>query len=309
MSKPLAAFAPVTDDTLADPGEVAAAYARWVRRTGLADLTKAAYSREVASFAVWLSDQTEHTAPDVFTDPFARDYAARDYKRWMLRVKKRKPKGVDLALTSLSSLFTWLGLGSADVKLAAGRQLGQPKGLDEREQRAVMRAAQRRGVRDHAIIAIFLATGARVSEVSALDVDDIWVTERRGEVQIRAGKGDKPRSIGLNSTVRPPIAAWLRERNSYPRAGAPPLWLTKTGDRLATRSVRYVVNEVGKSAGVDLHPHLLRHTAARTMVRAGTDLVAVAEIFGWASIETARNYSNPTAADVEAAVEHLNIDY
>lgn len=301
--------APVSFETLGSPTDTAAAYDRWVRGIGLADLTKSTYAREVRNFATWLTDQPKHSALDVFTDPHARDYAARDYRRWMLTEKKRAPKGVDLALTSVASLFGWLGLGAPDVKLVAGRDRGKPQGLTDDEKRDVLRAAQRRGVRDHALIAVGVMTGLRVSELAALDTDDAWTTERRGGIAVRAGKGDVPRKVSLNETARAPLEAWFRERAGLPAADSPPLWLTRTGDRLAVRSIRYVVTEVGRAANVELHPHLLRHTAARSMVRSGTDLVTVARAFGWASIDTARLYSDPTPEDLDDAFNALDIDY
>lgn len=309
MNKSLVNHSPVSDDTLNEPVVLAAAYGRWIERTGLADLTKDAYHREVRNFTTWLAQQTKHVPAEVFTDPHARDYAVRDYRRWMLTERKRAPKGIDLALTSLGSLFGWLGLGPADVKLVAGRARGKPKGLSEDQVRDVLRAAQRRTVRDHALVAVAVTTGLRVSELAALNTDDVWVSERKGQVQVRAGKGDKPRTVGLVATGRGPLAEWLRERNKLPKADTPPLWLTRTGGRLAVRSVRYTINEVGRAAGVDLHPHLLRHTAARTLVRNGEDLVTVAGIFGWSSVETARNYTDPTIEDMDKALEHLNVDY
>ena len=309
MKTPVLRHAPVSFETLADPAATAAAYDRYVRGVGLADLTKDAYSREVRNFTTWLADQTKHDPADVFTNPDARDYAARDYRRWMLTERKRAPKGVDLALTSLGSLFGWIGLGPANVKLVAGRERGKPKGLSEEQVRDTMRAAQRRGVRDHALVAVALTTGLRVSELAALDTTDVWVSERKGEVVVRAGKGDKPRTVSLIATSRAPLADWLRHRATLPGAATDALWLARNGERLAVRTVRYNINEVGRSAGVDLHPHLLRHTAARTLVRNGQDLVTVARIFGWSSIETARNYTDPTSEDMDAALEHLNIDY
>lgn len=305
--KPAVSLAPVSDDTLEDPAAAAAAYSRWVDRIGLSDATKTAYTAEVGRFATWLGDQAKHRSLDVFTDPHARDYAVRDYRRWMLTERKRAPKGVDLALTALSSLFGWVGLGRAEVPLVASRVRSAPKSLNEDQVRDVLRAAERRGPRDLAVVALAIGSGLRVSELAALDVDDVWVSDRKGAVQVRAGKGDRPRTVPLNQLTRGPLSAWLRVRGAG-SVGAP-LWVTSGGDRLAVRSLRHVVSVSGDAAGVVLSPHVLRHTFGTILVRAGVDLVQVAELMGHQSVETTRVYARPTVEDSAAAVERIAVDY
>lgn len=305
MTRTVERHSPVTTEILAAPAELAAAYTRHIARTGLAETTKTSYAAGVARFTGWLAEQTKHDPADVFTDPHARDYAVRDYKRWALTVRKRAPKGIDLDLTALGSLFGWLGLGRPEVPLAAGRRRGAPKALTEEQVRDVLRAAERRGVRDLALTALALGSGLRVSELTVLDCDDVWVTDRKGAVQVRAGKGDRPRTVPLNALTRGPLAAWL---SAHP-TGDGPLWVTGAGERLALRSVRHAISAAGAAAGVPLSPHVLRHTFGTILVRQGVDLVTVADLMGHTSIDTTRIYSQPSADDAAAAVEHIAIDY
>lgn len=300
---------PVSEETLTDPAAVAAAHKRWLAGHGLADATKRAYTGEVAKFAAWLAGQTEHAPEVAFTDTITRDYAVRDYKRHMLTVAKREPKGVDLALTSIGSLYGWLGLGRPDAPLVAGRSRSAPKSLSEDDLRRLLRAAKRRGPRDHALVAVALGSGLRAAELAALDTDDVWVSERKGAVQVRYGKGGKPRKVSLPALSREPLAEWLRKHPGTPQAVSGPLWTTRTGGRLAVRSLRYTVTAAGIEADVDVSPHVLRHTCATIMLREGADIVTVAEHLGHASIETTRIYTRPSIEDAEAAVERITIDY
>lgn len=300
---------PVTDATLANPIELGQAYTRWLARTGLADASKRAYGAEVAKFCGWLAEQTEHTAPDAFTNPHARDYAVRDYRRHLLTVAKRKPKGVDLALTSLSSLYEWVGLGRARVPLVAGRARTAPKSLPEDSLRRLLRAAERRGARNHALIALAVGSGLRADELHNLDTDDVWVTDRKGAVQVRHGKGGKPRTVPLPQLARDPLRLWLAQHPGRADHVVGPLWTTRTGGRLALRSLRHTVTSIGVEADVDVSPHVLRHTCATILLREGVDIVTVAEILGHASIETTRIYTRPTAEDAESAIERIAIDY
>lgn len=301
---------PVTVEALADPLLMAEAYRRWVDRTGLAASSKSTYGGEVDRFCRWLADQAEHDPVEVFTEAHARDYASRDYRQHMLAVAKREPKGVDTALTSMSSLFVWLGLGRPDVKLVAGRRRTAPKSLDADERKRLLRAAERRGHRDHALVALAIGSGLRAAELAALDTDDVWVTERRGEVQVRHGKGGKPRKVPLPALARDPLREWLNRHPGRVDNVVGPLWTTRTGARLAARSVRHTVTACGVEADVNVSPHVLRHTFATMMLReVDVDIVLVAELLGHASIETTRIYTAPTHEAAADAVERLAIDY
>lgn len=306
---------PVTDETLADPQLMADAYERHIKGTGLARSSKSTYAGEVARFCTWLATNEvairEHDPVEVFTIGYARDYAARDYREWMLTKAKREPKGVDTALTSLSSLFGWLGLGRPDVKMVAGRKRTAPKALAVEERKRLLRAAERRGKRDLALVAVAIGSGLRAAELAALDTDDVWVTDRKGAVQVRHGKGGKPRTVPLAPVARDPLREWLNEHPGRQDRVAGPLW-TKHGsaERLSYRTVRHTITAVGVEAEVDVSPHVLRHTYATMMLReAKADIVLVSELLGHASVETTRIYMAPTTEVAEAAVERLVIDY
>lgn len=310
MTAALIGPAPVPVDVLACPDATVAAWAGWLGRTGLADDTKRAYIGEARSYAVWLAGQELHRPYEVFCDPYARDYAVRDYRRYLLTERKRAPKGVDLALTAVGSVYRWVGLGPANVRQAAGRQKSAPRALAVEQTRAVFRAAERRGPRDLALTAVAMGTGLRVSELAALDLDDVWVTARQGEVQVRAGKGDRPRKVPLNGQTRTAVDGWLADRRRWPQAGTGrALFLSRIGGRLAVRSIRHTIGEVGRAAGVDLSPHVLRHTFGTSLVRSGVDVVVVADLMGHASLDTTRLYARPSADDARAAVERLHLDY
>lgn len=300
---------PIGPEQLADPAEVHRAYDAWIYRTGLSDNTKRSYSGEVNGFLGWLGEQDKHLVADALTDPYARDYAVRDYRRYLLTERRRKPKGVDAAMTAVGSLYGWLGVGAAKIPTAA-RQKRKPKSLTPDEQRDAMRAAERRGPRDHAIVALAVNAGLRVSEIAALDTDDIWISARKGEVHVRAGKGDQPRTVPLNTSAREALERWLTVRNNG-RDPRGPLFLSREGSstRLAIRSIRHVVAQVGEAAGVPISPHMLRHTFGTVLVRGGTDIVIVADLMGHSRLDTARIYATPSEEDAAEAVERISIDY
>jgi site-specific recombinase XerD len=227
----VAAKAPIGDDALADPTEVAAAYERHITRTGLAAQTTRSYSGQVRRFCGWLSTQAEHDPADVFTNPFGRDYAVRDYRTYLTAELRQAPTSVDQALAALRSLFQWIGLGPADAKRVASSRRDLPPHLSPPEIKAVLRAAERRGPRDLAIIGLGMFAGLRVSELHQLNVDDVWTSDRKGEVDVH-GKGGRRRKVELNNSARLTLRGWEAARRSWPGAETAALFLSNTGARL-----------------------------------------------------------------------------
>lgn len=78
---------------------------------------------------------------------------------------------------------------------------------------------------------------------------------------------------------------------------------------MTARAIDLRVRQLGEDAGLGLSAHILRHTCLTLLVRAGADLVLVAEIAGHCRLETTRRYSLPTAADRQAAIDGLRVAY
>ncbi|HEV2450736.1 MAG TPA: tyrosine-type recombinase/integrase [Streptosporangiaceae bacterium] len=211
---------------------------------------------------------------------------------------------------AIDSFYTWLGLGSPRVdRGTAERRRTAPRALNEHEQRQLLRAAERRGVRDHALVALALDTGLREAELAALDDADVPITARTGKVRV-LGKGGKVREVPLPARTRPLITNWREHRPGLRGAQDPaPLFLARGGRRVSARTVDHVIRQAGRAAGLDISPHTLRHTYATGLVRAGYDLVLVASLLGHARVDTVRIYTLPTEADVQAAVDSITVDY
>lgn len=87
------------------------------------------------------------------------------------------------------------------------------------------------------------------------------------------------------------------------------LFLNRNGGRLSARSIHEVLNRLAAEARLQLSARILRHTCLTGLVRAGNDLVLVAEIAGHRRLETTRRYSLPSTADREAAMEASRVEY
>ncbi|WP_194908969.1 tyrosine-type recombinase/integrase [Catenulispora rubra] len=151
--------------------------------------------------------------------------------------------------------------------------------------------------------------GARISEVVALDVDDVRMSRRIGELRLY-GKGGKVRTVPLKPQLRTALAAWIEQRSAWPGAGGPALFLNHTGGRLSATAASDIITAITATARLEDPPtaQVFRHTFGTTLVRADTDLATVAELLGHSRIETVRIYSRPTEADKIRALEHLTVD-
>jgi len=164
--------------------------------------------------------------------------------------------------------------------------------------------------RDQALALVPFYAGARISEIVALDVDDIARSARKGVLRI-LGKGERVRHVPIHPQLRTALTGWLDERNDWPGANDnPALFLNQRGQRLSVRGAHDIVTAIAAAAGLDDHPtvHVLRHTFATTLVRGGTDLVIVAELLGHARLETTRGYTRPSAEDRTRALDLLLVD-
>jgi len=286
------------DETANTAVEKTSEYVAWIARGGLAANTKRAYTRQVASFGRWPAGQDR---PEALTDPHERDYAVRDYKEALLEGGSA-PKSVQLALTAVQSFYVWTGLGPADVRQVRIPP-GGPRTLEPEETRRVLRAAERRGLRDLAIVATTLMCGPRLAELHALHVDDTEIHARSGWLRIRVGKGCRPRDVPIKTGLRPILSRRIAARRDRTGTDLPHLWLSSYGRQLAKSSIDRVMDGTGAAAGVDMSAHTLRHTFADDNLRAGVDPATVATWLGHDDLRTLLVYGRPTARAQEAMAE------
>ena len=153
------------------------------------------------------------------------------------------------------------------------------------------------GARDRAIMETLYSTGMRVSELVALNMDDI---DFLGEVVHVRGKNKKERITPISSSALQIIQHYLEFRNKRAQNNAnfdsKVLFVNKHGRRLSTRSVRRKMDKYLKIAGLDpsVSPHTLRHSFATHMLNNGADLRSVQEMLGHQSLSTTQIYTHLT---------------
>jgi site-specific recombinase XerD len=247
-----------------------------------------------------------------------RDWAVRDYRAHLKAIRRSSPATINTTLAALGDFYQRRGLGAPAARREDLPQRDAPRALGEREARHFLRAVEQEpSARDRAVALLPYYAGLRGSEVVRLDVVDVRLSARRGELRVlgKGQDGGKPRTVPLHAELRTALQAWLEERSSWPAAGdTPALLLNRRGGRLSDRSARAIIDRLGELAGLDADllepfaPHVLRHTFGTQLVRAGVDLITVAELMGHARLETTRIYTLPTKGDRERALDVLLVD-
>lgn len=158
-------------------------------------------------------------------------------------------------------------------------------------------------IRDRAILELMYGTGARVSEITDLNVDDIADPE-----MIRlTGKGNKQRVVPVGSFARKALDSYLVRVRPHlaevAKRSTPALFLGVRGGRLSRNSVWKIISDAAERAKISAHvsPHTLRHSYATHMIQGGADVRVVQELLGHASVATTQIYTQVTIDNLREA--------
>ncbi|MHC9061904.1 tyrosine recombinase XerC [Nitrospira sp. CMX1] len=147
-------------------------------------------------------------------------------------------------------------------------------------------------LRDRALLETMYSTGARVSEVVGINLNDL--DEADGLVSLK-GKGRKERLVPIGDVALQAIREYRTSLKPTPRNRHPssPMFLNHRGGRLTTRSVAYMVARYsGRLVGGAVSPHALRHSYATHLLDEGADLRSIQELLGHASLSTTQKYTH-----------------
>lgn len=183
--------------------------------------------------------------------------------------------------------------------------------LSRKEVDALLAAPDRStwsGRRDHAFILTAVQTGLRVSEITALTPDDLFIN---GGAHVRViGKGHKERCIPLAKPTISILKNWLKE----PARNDQILFPNANGKQLTVHGVQYLLNK-HRTVAANKYPslqkqqitvHRLRHTMAMDLLQSGVDRSVIALWLGHESIETTQIYLDATLELKEKALSKLS---
>jgi integrase/recombinase XerC len=212
--------------------------------------------------------------------------------------KGHKKSTASRRLATLRSFFKFLhreGLLKANpAKLVSSPKLPKqlPRFLSVDEVFSLVEKPEGMGLllaRDKAILELLYSSGLRVSELSALDADDL---NKDGTLKVR-GKGKKERIVPIGSKALEAVKAYMLERLLLNKTGNA-LFLNRNGTRLMDRSIRRIVQKYSRMLALSgrVSPHTLRHTFATHLLQSGADLRVIQELLGHSSLSTTQKYTH-----------------
>lgn len=266
---------------------------------GLAANSIAAYRRDLNKFQLFL-DSTALSA--VFPETISAFESS-------LREAKLSIASINRIDSTLRSFFKHLqqeyGLADPTLEIAPSKSARRlPKALTINQILSMIEAAYRESepitLRDQAMLELLYSSGARVSELIGININDLNVAQTAdGEIttlKLR-GKGSKERIVPLGSfatkaindycvRVRPDLLA------KNPRNNAA-LFLNSRGGRISRQSAWQMVLDAASAAGITEHvsPHVFRHSYATHLLDGGADIRVVQELLGHASVTTTQIYT------------------
>ena len=146
-------------------------------------------------------------------------------------------------------------------------------------------------LRNRAILELMYSTGARVSEIVNLDLDEV---DDSGLMRVR-GKGSKERLVPVGSYAKAALDAYLvRSRPSLVKSANKALFLNQLGGRLSRQSIWEIIQKAAQGLDIEVSPHSLRHSFATHLLEGGADVRVVQELLGHASVTTTQIYTMVT---------------
>jgi len=263
---------------------------------GLSKNTLTAYRADIAKYDTWLEtigrDSLESTADDL--ESFAASLTE-------LGLRASSRARILAAVRGLHKFLALEGLRETDptTKLRPPKLPSRlPKALSQDQVVRLLEAAgpepddeaaDRLRLRDRAIVELMYSTGARVSEVVDLDLDEV---SDDGLIRVR-GKGSKERIVPVGSFAAKSLDAYLvRTRPELVKLkGDSALFLNKLGGRLSRQSIWEIIQRAGSASGLEVSPHTLRHSFATHLIEGGADVRVVQELLGHASVSTTQIYT------------------
>jgi len=221
-----------------------------------------------------------------------------------LRDRNLAPRTTARKISAIRAFFGWLAeAGRLPANPAQTLRLPKrgrtlPKVLTTDEIRCLLEYRPEGGgwavARDRALLETLYSTGARVSEMTALDLTDIDLDD--GTVLLK-GKGRKERLAGLGRPCLEALEDYLAlVSDARLRRDRRAVFLNRFGTRLTTRGISRVLEKRVAAAGVrrGVSPHTLRHSFATHMLQAGANLREVQELLGHASVASTQIYTHLT---------------
>jgi integrase/recombinase XerC len=301
------------------------------------DHTVSAYDSDLSQFLAFTAADVKKRRVDLEPADVQlasiRAFMAELYKQGQSRSSVARKLSALRAFVRFLKREGWIESNPAALAVSPRREIKIPAHLSVDEMSRLLEmpdTSEPLGRRDRAILELFYASGLRLSELVALDLDDVNL---HGRIVRVMGKGRKERLVPFNGATGDALRGWLRDRASLratlarsqpatlgaqipgtrpatrtrqakPRAQSAdsrePLFVNFRGSRLTGRSVQRLVARyvAGCSTRFGISPHALRHSFATHLLQRGADLRAIQELLGHVQLSTTQRYTHVNAAQL-----------
>lgn len=242
------------------------------------------------------------------------------YKDYLIHNQRKRASSINRNIQSLRNFFRFLTVQKSikknpaeKVKFLRRIKRTQPKALTKNDIHKLLSVTSHSShgtkQRNYAIIQLLLQTGIRVGEIVNLEIRDLTLYDRSGEIRVVNAKGGKERTIPLNSSARKALRNYFEGRN-LEEGGA--VFFSKQNKKMTVRAVQKVINNLAGKSGIEnMSPHTLRHTFAINYLRSNPEcLVELSALLGHESLDTTSIYTTASkerlANTVENAGQYIN---
>lgn len=275
--------------------EQLSAFTEHLRSKGSSERTVEAYRRDLSAFATWMERGGLDTA--TVSEEDVRRYVASRVTLGMAR--SSVARGLS-ALRTFGKFLVRRGLRADDpfsVVEAPKRGRTLPRPLRNSELDLMLESSENPAeaeLRNLAFLELLYAAGLRVSEACGVDFADLDLPGR--VVRVR-GKGNKERIVPIGDPCVQSLTRYMelgREHFVTDLTPATAVFLNSRGKRLSSRDAHRIVQKLAQriGAGVQVHPHQLRHTFATHLLEGDADLRSVQELLGHADLRTTQVYTH-----------------
>jgi len=249
------------------------------------------------------------------------EFTLQRYRGYLDQTEKRAATTINRRIQSLRRFFSWALENklvevdpTTELKLKSLPRVLKPRSLAKNDLHKVLTFAGKgiHGTRNYAIVQLMLQAGLRIGEVEALQLSDICLYERSGQVRIRDGKGRKERSVPLNASVRKALQCYLDQRKAKlenkPILENAPLFTTSTEKLLTKRALQKIISEIMEKANCEASAHTLRHTFATAHYNDHKKLVELSTLLGHSSLNTTARYTQASHDDLALQLEESSLN-
>lgn len=272
----------------------------WLRSLRARNLTPATvkvYDRSARIFTAHLATAEPKLEPEQIRQEHVETFLT-------VYADGRKPATVSVVYRALQQWFAWM-VGQDELAADPTSRMQGPvvpeqpvPVLTDDQLRALLAACEGRRLvdrRDLALFRLLIDTGGRLAEISHLAVDDVDLDLQVCRV---LGKGRRERLLPFGAKTTDALDRYLRARRADRHAKDPGLWLGEKGKgAMTSNGVYQAVKRRGRTVGLDLYPHMFRHTHAHRWLAEGGNEGDLMQLAGWRSRSMLTRYAASAAAE------------